>query len=42
VPELIALAGTARPLEKYPVFETETTRPLDIVALRIWLRTVFR
>jgi glucokinase len=39
VPELIELAGRARPLGSYPLFEVDTTRPLDIAALVEWLDT---
>jgi glucokinase len=42
VPELIALADTARPLGTYPLFDIETVRPLDVAALRNWLGIVFR
>ena len=42
IPELIALADTARPLGTYPLFDIDTTRPLDVAALRRWLGIVFR
>ena len=38
IPELIELADGARPLGRYPVFDVDTTRPLDIGALNEWLR----
>ena len=41
VPELVELAGRARPLETYPRFEVDTTRPLDLAALAEWLDTAF-
>ena len=42
IPELIALADTAHPLGAYPLFDIDTTRPLDVSALRTWLSIVFR
>jgi glucokinase len=41
VPELIALADSAKPLGPYPLFEIDTTRPLDLAAARHWLAGVF-
>jgi glucokinase len=41
VPELVKLAGSARPLGRYPLLEIETTRPLDVPALQKWLAAVF-
>ena len=41
VPELVELAGRARPLGSYPLFEVDTTRPLDLAALAEWLDTAF-
>lgn len=38
VPELVALAGRARPLEHYPVFEVETTGAVDLEAILGFLR----
>jgi glucokinase len=37
VPELIELAGRARPLGSFPLFEVDTTSPLDLPALSAWL-----
>jgi glucokinase len=37
IPELIALAGTAKPLGVYPVFEIDTTRALQAAPLMSWL-----
>jgi glucokinase len=37
IPELIELAGRARPLGNYPLFEVDTTRPLDLAVLLDWL-----
>jgi glucokinase len=42
VPELIALAGRARPLGAYPLFDVDTTRPLELAAMDAWLATAFR
>jgi glucokinase len=42
IPELIALAGSARPLGNYPSFAVETTRPLALAPLQQWLGTAFR
>jgi glucokinase len=42
VPELVTLADTAQPLGTFPLFDIETTRPLDAAALRNWLGIVFR
>jgi glucokinase len=42
VPELVALADTAGPLGTFPLLDIETTRPLDMAALRSWLDIVFR
>ena len=42
VPELIELAGRARPLGSYPLFEVDTTGPLDLAALGGWLDETFR
>lgn len=39
VPELIELAGRAKPLSIGPLYEVDTTRPLDAGALADWLRT---
>jgi glucokinase len=42
VPELIELAGRARPLGSYQLFEVDTTGPLDLAALGDWLDRTFR
>jgi len=42
VPELVALAETAKPLGTFSLFDIETTGPLDTTALRNWLGIVFR
>lgn len=39
IPELIDLAGRAEPLGSFPLFEVDTTSPLDITALAPWLET---
>jgi glucokinase len=39
--ELIDLAERAQPLGTYPLFDVDTTRPLDLIALHEWLETVF-
>jgi glucokinase len=41
VPELIALAERAKPLGSYPLFDVDTTQPLDRAALSAWLESVF-
>lgn len=41
IPELIALAGAAGPLGAYPLFEVDTTRPLELAELQRWLGRVF-
>jgi glucokinase len=41
VPELIALAGRARPLAGGPVREIDTTRPLDLPGLLAWVAERF-
>jgi glucokinase len=41
VPELMALAERAKPLGAYPLFDVDTTRPLDGAALSAWLESVF-
>ena len=38
VPELIALAGRAAPLGKFPVMDIDTTRPPATAAIIPWLR----
>jgi predicted kinase len=37
VPELIELAGRARPLGGFPLFAVDTTVPIDAAALAAWL-----
>lgn len=41
VPELIELAGRARPLSTYPLFDVDTTKPLDEAAAAKWLEATF-
>ena len=41
VPELIELAKRAKPLGAYPLFDVDTTRPLDATTLMNWLDTTF-
>lgn len=41
VPELVELAERAQPLGKYPLFDVDTTRPLDSAALLKWLDAAF-
>jgi glucokinase len=38
VPELVALAARATPTGLAPVFNVDTTRPLDLTALTAWLK----
>lgn len=42
VPELIELAGRARPLGAYPLFDVDTTAPLDLPAAGAWLDATFK
>jgi glucokinase len=42
VPELIALAGRARPLDRGPRQDVDTTRPLDSAALAAWVAAHLR
>jgi glucokinase len=42
VPELIALAGRARPLDRGPRHDVDTTRPLDSAALAAWVAAHLR
>ena len=37
IPELIELAGRARPLGGFPLYEVDTNLPLDTAALGAWL-----
>jgi glucokinase len=41
VPELVALADSARPLGRFPVHDIDTTRRLDLASLRRWLASIF-
>ena len=41
IPELIELASSAKPLGAYPVFEIDTTRPLNSASLMNWLDKSF-
>lgn len=41
IPDLIALSQRAKPLNRGPVFDADTTRPVDIEALERWLRHEF-
>ena len=41
IPELIELAKRAKPLGGYPLFDVDTTRPLDSAALMKWLDNTF-
>ncbi len=41
IPELVELAERARPLGNYPLFDVDTTRPLDCDGLLKWLDTAF-
>jgi glucokinase len=41
IPELIELAGRAQPLGNYPLFDVDTTRPLDSAAMLKWLGMTF-
>jgi glucokinase len=41
IPELMKLVETARPLGTYPLFEVDTTRPLELATLQRWLGHVF-
>jgi predicted kinase len=41
IPELVELAGRAQPLGNYPLFDVDTTRPLDSAALLEWLDKTF-
>ncbi|MCV3209497.1 ROK family protein [Mesorhizobium sp. YC-39] len=40
IPELIELASRAEPLRRGPLFDVDTTRPIDFDAITQWLRTV--
>jgi predicted kinase len=42
VPELIELAGRAKPLGNYPLYDVDTEWPLDLPALEAWLDETFR
>ena len=41
IPELIELAGRAKPLGAYPLFDVDTTRSLDNAVLMKWLNASF-
>lgn len=41
IPELVELAGTAQPMGKYPLFDVDTTIPLDPAALLEWIDKTF-
>ena len=41
IPELIELAQRAQPLGIFPLFDVDTTRPLDSTALMKWLDNTF-
>jgi glucokinase len=41
IPELVKLAGSAQPLGGFPLFEVDTTRPLELTELQRWLGRVF-
>ncbi|WP_246740213.1 hypothetical protein [Mesorhizobium loti] len=38
IPELIELAKRAKPLRRGPLFDVDTTRPIDFDAITAWLR----
>lgn len=40
IPELIDLARRAEPLRRGPLFDVDTTKPIDFDAITEWLRTV--
>ncbi|WP_032926500.1 ROK family protein [Mesorhizobium loti] len=40
IPELIELAKRAEPLRRGPLFDVDTTKPIDFDAITAWLRTV--
>jgi glucokinase len=41
IPELVELASKAEPLGKFPLFDVDTTRRLDMAALSAWLDATF-
>lgn len=41
IPELMVLAERARPLGSYPLFDVDSTQPLDRAALAEWLEAAF-
>ena len=41
IPELVELAAQAEPLGKFPLFDVDTTRPLDLASLSAWLDETF-
>lgn len=42
IPELVELAKKAQPLGRFPVFDVNTTQPLDLPAVAAWLKTTFK
>ncbi|TPO01820.1 transcriptional regulator, partial [Mesorhizobium sp. CU2] len=40
IPELIELAKRAEPLRRGPLFDVDTTKPIDFDAISQWLREV--
>jgi glucokinase len=42
IPELMQLAEHAQPLGGYPLFDVDTTQPLDRAALAAWLEATFK
>ncbi|RUT95079.1 transcriptional regulator, partial [Mesorhizobium sp. USDA-HM6] len=41
IPELIELAKRAEPLRRGPLFDVDTTKPIDFDAITAWLRATF-
>jgi len=41
IPELVELAAQAEPLGKFPLFDVDTTRPLDLAAMTAWIDANF-
>ncbi len=42
IPELVELAKRAEPLRRGPLFDVDTTKPIDFDAITAWLREVMR
>ena len=42
IPELVELAKRAQPLGRFPLFDVNTTRPLDMPAVAAWLNAELR